>query len=526
MVFPDTNKDMYRFLLLLLLLLPTSLKSSIEDSLKSHILYQKDQENKIGYIVIEDRSSGINDSTWLYVKQALDYYKQHPPIFIILELNTPGGEVFAAQKISDALKNFDTQYNVPVVAFINNWAISAGAMLAYSCRYITVVKDGSMGAAEPLLSSQTGEMKEASEKVNSALRADFGNRAMFFDRDPNIAEAMVDKDIILVWRNNQVVRLDNENKIESSDVIISPKGKLLTLNAKQLIEYKVADLLLLPKRLDPITESEREKGVWPAKKMLLFTAPFFTDIPNAIIDAYQMDWKTKFFVYLANPVVSSLLLLGLMLGFYMEVSSPGFGFPATLAIICLTLLVLSHLSLEIANWLEVILLFLGLTIILVDIFIFPTFGVLGVFGILLFLGGLFGMLLPQIGSVNFDFDTKTLNAAGEAFLTRLAGLSLTILIGILLMFLLGRFFTPRFATWTRLVLKGSEQEGYIAGDAVNLLPKIGEKGIAFTLLRPAGKVIINNHIYDALSQGSFIEKDTPIKVLYLDGSTIIVVEDR
>ena len=110
----------------------------------------------------------------------MDHFKETKPIFVILELNTPGGEVFAAQNISDALKELDTQYQIPVVCFINNWAISAGAMLAYSCRYITVVKDASMGAAAPVIASETGEMKEASEKINSALRTDFANRAAFF----------------------------------------------------------------------------------------------------------------------------------------------------------------------------------------------------------------------------------------------------------------------------------------------------------------------------------------------------------
>ena len=80
----------------------------------------------------------------------MDYYKKNPPLFLILELNTPGGEVFTAQKISDALKELDTQMDIPVVAYINTWAISAGAMIAYSCRYIAIVNDSSMGAAEPV----------------------------------------------------------------------------------------------------------------------------------------------------------------------------------------------------------------------------------------------------------------------------------------------------------------------------------------------------------------------------------------
>ena len=137
---------------------------NLYEKLKDHIPFNTNGPNQVGYLIVEDHSSSINQGTWLYIKNALDYYKKTQPKFIILELNTPGGEVFAAQKISDALKEIDTQYNIPVVCFINNWAISAGAMLAYSCRFITVVKDASMGAAEPITIGLDNEMKSLLKK--------------------------------------------------------------------------------------------------------------------------------------------------------------------------------------------------------------------------------------------------------------------------------------------------------------------------------------------------------------------------
>lgn len=362
--------------------------SVVETRLQEHIKFNPDGINEIGHILIEDRTNGITQATWIYIKNALDHYKKTKPAFIILELNTPGGEVFPAQKISDALKELDTQYNIPVVAFINNWAVSAGALLAYSCRFITVVKDGTMGAAEPVITGETGQMEAASEKVNSAMRADLANRARFFDRNPDIAEGMVDKDIILVVRQGKIIKLATEAQIRTTgpdqDQIIKIKGKLLTLTAQQLIDYGVADLLLLPQRLEPITAKEREEGRWPASKMLLFHQPFFDQIPHAIIDSYQMDWKTQFFAILANPVVSSILMLGLLVGAYVEITNPGVSLPGTIAAICLFLIVLSSFSFEISNWLELIFLLVGLAIILVEVFILPTFGLLGFFGILLF----------------------------------------------------------------------------------------------------------------------------------------------
>lgn len=502
------------------------LNPEVEEQLTKHIKYNPNQTNLVGLITIDDRSNGINESTWLYVKKALDYYKEIKPIFIILELNTPGGEVYAAQKISDGLKDLDIQANIPVVAFINNWAISAGAMLAYSCRFIAVVKDASMGAAEPVLAGESGELKAASEKVNSAIRTDFANRARFFERNPYIAEKMVDKDIILVMRHGKIMKLDSEAQIRTvgtePDLLISPKGKLLTLNAEELIQYGIAYIMLAPAKLAAITQQEEEKGKWPAQKMLLFQSPFFSKIDDAIIDVYRMDWKTKFFVLLATPFVSSLLILGLMAGVYMELSHPGFGLPGSIALVCLFLITLSSLSLQIANWLELILLLTGMAIIFTELFLLPTFGLLGFIGILFFLAGLLGMLIPEIGAINFDFSEQTLNTAGEAALKRLAWFCGTFVLGILLIMFLARFVTPSFATYSRLVLKGNEQEGYIAGIENKLLPPVGSLGVVLATLRPGGKVLINSQVYDAISTGGFIEKETAIVVVRVEESTMIV----
>lgn len=498
--------------------------------LKTAIHFNPDGDNTIGHIVIDDRTSGISQATWLYVKNALDYYKTQKPIFIILELNTPGGEVFAAQRISDALKEMDTQYNIPVVAYINNWAISAGAMLAYSSRFITVVKDGAMGAAEPVINAQTGEMKEASEKVNSALRADFANRASFFDRNPLLAEAMVDKDIILVLRHNQIVKLDQESEIIrgglNPDKIITPKGKLLTLNGVELIEYGVADRMIFPAKTELITPEEKEKGKWPASKMALFATPFFNAIPNAKIDAYVMDWKTEFFVILAHPVVTSALFLGLMLGVYIEMSSGGFGLAGTVALTSLFLIILSSFAQEIGGVLELIFLVVGLAVILIELFVLPSFGLLGFIGILLFVVGLFGLMLPGAGAVAFEFDTRTLNSAGEAFFNRLAWLSMTLVLGVFLMVLFGRFFMPVFAGYSRFVLKGNEQENYRAVEGAESLPSLGSEGIVAATLRPAGKVIIQDRMFDALSSGQYIEKNAEVVVTGYDGGSLVVIQIR
>lgn len=505
---------------------PSGLSHKVQEQLSHHIAYNKAGPNTVGHLIINDRTSGINQSTWLYIKKGLDYFKETKPIFIILELNTPGGEVYAAQLISDALKEIDTQYNIPVVAYINNWAISAGAMLAYSCRFIVTVKDGSMGAAEPILANAEGQMETASEKINSAIRADFANRARFFGRDPNIAEAMVDKHIVLVLRDGKIVRLFSESQIiidgPHPDLVITSNGKLLTLDAEQMVEYGVADLLVPPTKTTPITPEEMATGRWPASKSPIFHQPFFDQIPDATIDAYSMDWKMKFFVLLASPVVSSLLLIGFMLGLYLEISSPGLSLPGTVAATCLFLIILSSFSLEIANWLELILLLVGLGIILVELFVLPTFGLLGFIGLIFFVAGLFGMMLPGMDDIHYEFDNHTFNAAGEAFFMHLAWLCGSLVLGFILMLVIARYVTPSHRIFKRFVLHGHEQVGYTAVEEGAKLPKEGSEGRTFTTLRPGGKVTIDDTLYDAISVGPLIEKGEEVIVIRSEGGNLIV----
>lgn len=506
-----------RYLLFSLLFLTKLL--SVDFAERIH--FDPDGENRIGHILIDDRTSGINQSTWVYVKAALDYYKVHKPIFIILELNTPGGEVFSAQTISDALKEMDTQHDIPVVAYINNWAISAGAMLAYSSRYIATVKDGSMGAAEPVLQGEGGKMESASEKVNSAIRSDFANRAAFFDRNPNIAEAMVDKDIILVERDGAIIKVDSESEIKPTDILVSPKGKLLTLTAKEMMDYKVADLLVPPEKVNPTTYEEKSSGDYPFNRMLLSHAPFFKDIPNAVIDSYRMDWKGVFVSWLAHPVVQSILLLGLMMGFYLELSTPGFGLPGTIAVTSLALIAISSFSQEMGSMLELLLLLAGLAILLLDIFILPTFGLLGFIGLIFFLVGLFGLMLPGLKNFSFDFDSGDLNAAGEMLLNRLAWLSGTFLLGLALIAAFAKWVLPNFTAFNRFVSLG-DQEGWTAFKGEEKLPPMGATGKTLTPLRPSGKVEVNDEVFEAVTAGSFIDKNEPIEVLRHEGRTLVV----
>lgn len=500
--------------------------------LLGRIKFKAGEPQTVGYIKIDDRASGITPATWLYVRAALEHYKQTRPMFVLVELNTPGGEVYPAQQISDALKELDIQEEIPVVVYINNWAISAGAMIAYSARVITTSKDGSMGAAEPVIMGVEGKMETASEKVNSALRTDFANRARFFGRDPVLAEGMVDKDPLIVLRSGQIIKLNSEQDLRKegpqADFIIKPKGKLLTLDALAQLRYGVADCIIEPVKTEGLLASESNSGKWPTKKHPLFSHGYFSSLPAAQIDAFYPDWKLRFFAFLARPEISSLLFMMLMLGIYMEISSPGAALPGSVAIIAFVLIALSSYALEATRWLEYIFIFGGLALLLLEIFVLPTWGLLAAAGSLSLVAGVLGLMLPGFRSISFDPQSHTWNPAGQVFMDRLWWLCGAIIVSMAIMALLWRFFAPKIALWSSLVLKGEQDasQGFYAGLDPATMPRAGAKGHVLATMRPAGRVMIDGKPWDAVSTGGFIEEGQKVIVVRIEGGRMFVAIDQ
>ena len=429
------------------------------------------------------------------MKFALEEFKERGVRGVILHLNTPGGEVFSSMKIAELLQKFDALDKIPVIAFIDNWAISAGAMLAYSCRFIGCVQSSVMGAAEPVFQGKEG-MESAPEKVNSALRAEFSNLAAFFGRNPLIAQAMVDKDIVLVVRNSEVVRLESNDDIRAGEKVITRGGKLLTLDSKELMEFGVADF---------IVDAD------------LFEQPYLAAIPNVKKVTYA-NWRVAFFSFLAHPVVSALLLLGLIIGFYIEINTPGFGIPGSIAAVCLGLILLSNFAIYAVSSLELIFLGVGLVLLLIELFVIPGFGITGIVGILLMIIGLFALMIPALDTATV-FNSDALRLVLGSILERLAWLCGALIVSAVVIALLARFVSHKFYTWAKIVHKG-EQEGYSVKRGE--MPAVGEKGEAATPLRPSGKVSIGGVLYDGMTTGAFIEKGISVIVIRIQGNTVVV----
>ena len=177
-------------------------------------------------------------------------------------------------------------------------------------------------------------------------------------------------------------------------------------------------------------------------------------------------------------------------------SHPGIGFPGILALLCLSLIVLSSFAAEAASWLELMILVLGFILLGIEIFALPGFGIAGILGILFILFSLFTLVVPTVGPIKFDWDWDQLSVTTLAFMERLGYFIGTLFISLLIILIIARYLTPGLLKRSKLVLEEKESEDIKARQ----IPAIGEEGIAYSDLRPGGKILINHQIIDAVKK--------------------------
>ncbi len=454
---------------------------------------------RVGYIHLSKEES-IGPATYLYIKYALDFFIDQKVCCVLLDLDTPGGEVFSALQIVDELKKIDENHQIPVIAFVDKWALSAGALLAYSCRFIGSTSDGSMGAAEPVLMSSEGKMETASEKIISALRAEFKGAASFYGRNPDLAECMVDKDLILVERNGQIIALSDESKINHrKDSIIKPKGKLLTLDAKQMQMWGVADF---------VVKSGFEQ------------APFVEGVPLEMIKYHNV--KIRFFAFLTKPIISSLLMMGLMIGLYATIQSQTWGFSAVVGLFCLGFILLSSFATQTIEWLELILLCLGFILLLFDVFVSGGIGFLAILGFLLVITAVIALFLPSLEGVSWTFDFDHKNIKLSVWIERLSLFLFTVFLFFAVFLPVSGYFFRKTHFFSKIALQNKEEKE----EVVESLPEVGLCGLSFSALRPFGKVELCGRVYEAQTEGEWIEPGCPVEVIAYRENRLLVKQKK
>lgn len=424
------------------------------------------QDKKIYFYEIDDViSKPAKKKTEIAIKEA-DNEKAD---IILLRLNTFGGELEAADQIRTMLMKTE----IPVFVFIDVNAASAGALISIACDSIYMAPGASIGAASVV--NETGEIMP--DKYQSYMRSLMRSTAEKQGRDPDIAQAMVDPDVSI------------DNIIDS--------GKVLTFTTAEAIKYGFCE-----------AQVSSKEGALKAAGVHYYT-----------IIEQKLSWIDQIILFLIKPAISGLLIMLIVGGIYFELQSPGIGFPLVVAIIAALLFFAPHYLGGLAQHWEILIFIVGLILLVLEIFVIPGFGVFGIVGIVLIVASL---VLAMIFNINFDFSFTT----SATIFQKIAIVITSLTIGFGLSIWLGKKLILADTRFGSIALKTelSKDSGFLS-QGEGLFHLVGKKGITTTILRPSGKVQIDDESFDAISEYGIIEKGTPITAIKFENSQLIVRKD-
>jgi membrane-bound serine protease (ClpP class) len=374
-------------------------------------------------------------------------------------MDTPGGRVDAAERISDAL----TDAPIPVYTLVNRRAYSAGALIALSTDRIYMRPGSVIGAATPV----DGGGKKAPEKIVSAMRSQMRALAEAAELDPEIAAAMVDEDIEI------------DGVVEA--------GKLLTLTTEEAVELGYAD------EVDDLGTLLQQLGHTGAE----------------VVTA-EANWAERVVRFFSNPVVSPFLLTLGFLGLITEIKTPTFGMAGIAGVLSLALFFGSHMIIGLAGMEDLIIFGVGLILVGVEVFLIPGFGIFGILGAVGILAGLYLSMLGDL-AISADFTRAGLVLSTTIVLIAVSAWAL-------IRTLPGSSRLARSGVF--LIDRTDRALGYES--AATRSDLLGVTGHAITDLRPSGTALFGDERIDVVSESSWITEGTPVKVVSAEGYRHVV----
>ncbi len=399
------------------------------------------------------------------VKLAMEQAEVLQVDLILIEMDTYGGAVTDADEIRTRI----LESKIPVYVFINKDAASAGALISIACDSIYMAPGSSIGAATVV---NGADGTAAPDKYQSYMRSMMRSTAEATGRNPQIAEAMVDEKLVVAG--------------------ISDATSVITFSVAEAIQNGFCE------------------GEYTSQKAILAAQ----NLQSAQVIAYEEKTVDSIVSFFLSPAVSGILIILIIGGIYFELQTPGIGFPLAIALSAAALYFIPYYLNGLAeNW-EILAFVIGIILLAVEFFILPGFGVFGVAGIVLTLGGLVLGMLPNQA---FDFE---LVPSSQLF-----GALLTVILSALAAVGMVFWLTPKVNEWgafKHLTLASTQEssQGYTSRIYAESL--LGKTGKVHSRLRPSGRVEIDGEIYDAYSRGEFLEQGEAIEVISTEGTSLRV----
>jgi membrane-bound serine protease (ClpP class) len=465
----------------------------------------------------------------MYLQRRIETAVARGADLLILEFDSAGSTVNDPEESAALADLLLAQQALFTVAYVPSEATGGAAIVALSCDHIVMGEIASLagapirGADAALVRGRPDEAVEgAVEKVRAYAIARF--------RPPALAEAMVKPGLDVYHVRNKVTKQDT---------------------------YMTAEELKNDARPDdweklqpqPIPETRGGQGPYltvkgGARGLELKLAEATVRSPEQLQQRYQImprrveileeNWIDSLVYYLHNPWIIGVLFFVGLVGMYLEITSPGVGAGAAVAILCFALYFWSHWAAGTAGVLEIVLFVLGMAFILFELFVTPGFGVPGILGVL--------MVVVSLVLASQRVTIPTGAEVGE-YLLNLRNTLGTLVISVLLFlgvaFLLRGRLRGGGRLLSRLVLPPPEPDRPAAADlaasgetpspveATGPVVRVGQRGTAATPLRPAGRVRIGDEFLNVVAeQGNFIEAGRTVEVVELHGHVVVVREVR
>lgn len=385
----------------------------------------------------------ITNVTASFVKDSLSI--NHSYDAVLFEIDTYGGRIDSAVDI----KNLILQISVPTIAYVNDKAESAGVLVALANEKVYMANSSTIGSAQPIPNN---------EKVLSMWRGMLRDVSQVRARDERIVMGMADLAYGMEGRSGDL--------------------ELINLTAKEAMELGIAD------------------GIANGQDEVLAEAGF----ASASVTEAVPHSRIRVANFLTQPWVGTLLLIIAMVGFVIELFTPGFGVGGAVAILGFGLYFAGGILSGDSQWVSVVLFLLGLVMLGVELMV-PGFGLPGISGILLVMAGIVLASGDVIGGL-FSLSVAFLIAMGVA------------------VFMVKRGF--KSALFQKIVLQTNltEKRGFSSSTSKEGL--LGKTGVALTILRPTGVVDIDDNRVDVLTLGEFIDKGVQVQVVKVEGSKVFV----
>ncbi|MDR1492487.1 MAG: hypothetical protein LBT05_07185 [Planctomycetaceae bacterium] len=411
--------------------------------------------------------------------------------FICLWIDSSGGDLAACLQFAEFLTQKVNPAQTRIVAYIPYQARSGAAVIAAACHEIVVRPetilggDGSTAYSDAEIKSAVTALSQLPFPSSSGRKRSWSIAAAFLDKDLEVAEYALktDPNLKAFFCEKELAEQPNSDVWIKGNVV-KRSGQIWEITGpKAANDFLVSHLV---RRFDEF------RKLYRLENETQLTAP---GLGNALIRM------------LLSPWISSLILMIGFIAAWKELHTPGLGIGASVSLLCFVLFFWCRFVAGTADWHEVLLIFIGVALLALEIFVIPGFGAAGVCGSFCLVAGFVlasqAFIIPQN-----PYQISQMTNSGLVFI--IAGVG-TI---------------AALTASSRLLQEANRpHDTALIGESEKLADYArlaGKTGVTITPLAPSGLAAIDGETVDVASEGEMLDAGTAVQVVEIRGYRVIV----